>query len=140
MPAWTMPSKTFGKNAGKAEKSVSWWQPMLSAWVSTSPMYVSCCISTCPIHPRPIFRKPDVPEETERKLMPSSCTPNRTKPRCTSAYPTLFRRKTISKMCTSIFNTTTRWQWETDWNAYGNSTSRISAVSSSTSPSRWTAH
>lgn len=28
---------------------------------------------------KPTFRKPDVPEETERKPMPSSCTPNRTR-------------------------------------------------------------
>ena len=67
------------RNAGKAEKSASWWQPMPSAWVSTSRMSASCCISTCPILPKPTFRKPDVPEETERKPMPSSCTPNRTR-------------------------------------------------------------
>lgn len=54
--------------------------------------------------------------------------------------PDTFPEKNISKTCTSTFNTTTKWQWETAWTAYANSTSKTSAANSSIFPSRWTAH
>ena len=53
--------------------------------------------------------------------------------------PDTFRRKNISETFTNISNTIIKWQWVTGWIAYANSTSKISAANSSTSPYRWTA-
>ena len=132
MPDWITPSKTSGRNAGKAEKSASWWQPMPSVWVSTSRMSASCCISTCPILPKPTFRKPDVPEETERKPMPSSYTPNRTRQHSINEWSTPSPDKEYILNVYEHLSTITKWRWATVFNVSVNSTWKSSAGSSNT--------
>ena len=69
----------------------------------------------CPTPSKPTSRKRAVRDATDRKLMPSSFTPNRTARRCASASPTTFRKKTTFATSTNTCNIIMRWPWATDW-------------------------